>query len=371
MKKIVFSLLIIAFSFSCKKKDDPTFGYSPSSEKLELNGTIDGVQQNFTGGLNNYYLYTSYFQDSFGVYNYVANFSPKNCIDCPGSFKIIVKDKESLAQGEMPNALNTLIAGTKDFYNLKSNKIEFQSSVSSQDPINLLWNFGNGQNSTDLNPVYYYPNFPMDEVFNVCLSINNPAGCNEQICSDVPLYLSPCKAKINHQLSTTKIVFDADASNTNNNIVKWTTSNGQNAYSDKFEYYFPAGTQVEKINLNLLNADNGCNLSIQKNILIDNSFQGCVVNFDYNVIPVSLADLQGQNRIEIQYHSPNGKIYNSSLNPQENNALFEIQSTESYKQNEKGQKTIKLNLTFSGKLFHNNEFIQLENFSGAIAVAFP
>jgi gliding motility-associated-like protein len=46
-----------------------------------------------------------------------------------------------------------------------------------------LWKFGDGETSTEVNPLYQ---FLKTDTFNVCLLVTNQFGCTDSICDDVP-----------------------------------------------------------------------------------------------------------------------------------------------------------------------------------------
>ena len=45
--------------------------------------------------------------------------------------------------------------------------------------VSYLWDFGDGQTTTDANPLYQ---FTTTGTFNVCLQAINPAGCIDTFC---------------------------------------------------------------------------------------------------------------------------------------------------------------------------------------------
>ena len=51
-----------------------------------------------------------------------------------------------------------------------------------------MWDFGDGQTTTDTNPIYQ---FTSTETFNVCLQAINPAGCIDTFCFGVTAKIIP------------------------------------------------------------------------------------------------------------------------------------------------------------------------------------
>ena len=54
--------------------------------------------------------------------------------------------------------------------------------------VSYLWDFGDGQTTTDTNPIYQ---FTSTGTFNVCLQAINPAGCIDTFCFDVTAKIIP------------------------------------------------------------------------------------------------------------------------------------------------------------------------------------
>ncbi len=54
--------------------------------------------------------------------------------------------------------------------------------------INYMWSFGDGENSTEVNPRHI---FPATGTYNVCLSAQNEAGCSDTFCLPVQSLINP------------------------------------------------------------------------------------------------------------------------------------------------------------------------------------
>ncbi len=85
----------------CGKKKYP--------QSAVVNGTVYGFTAmignkavSLSAGVNNYYMYSSYSQDSSGIYNFLGELKQTGCSNCPNSLKIQINDfKVSAVNGPM------------------------------------------------------------------------------------------------------------------------------------------------------------------------------------------------------------------------------------------------------------------------------
>src|ERR1700752_1765204 len=68
---IFIMLVLVLFVFGCKKEHAPS--PTTGTPVFYFNGTIGGVSTSINAGLNNYYMYSSYTQDTNHVYNFIGN----------------------------------------------------------------------------------------------------------------------------------------------------------------------------------------------------------------------------------------------------------------------------------------------------------
>ncbi len=78
MKKllIIVSTFVLVIS-SCKKKEFPQ--NVTEEPAFHISATIDGTPVNLTAGAFGYYMYSSYVQDTNGMYTFVAEVKPSGC----------------------------------------------------------------------------------------------------------------------------------------------------------------------------------------------------------------------------------------------------------------------------------------------------
>src|SRR6185437_4080987 len=66
-----YLLVIVLFSFACKKEHAPTS--TVGTPEFYFSGTVGGVTTTLDAGVNNYYMYSSYTQDTNNVYNFIGD----------------------------------------------------------------------------------------------------------------------------------------------------------------------------------------------------------------------------------------------------------------------------------------------------------
>src|SRR6185437_1795355 len=85
-------LCLFAFALITCKKEILQPGNTVGTPTFYFNGNVNGAAVNLTAGINNYYMYSSYTQDSLNVYQFIANLHPTNCNNCPNSIQFIIND---------------------------------------------------------------------------------------------------------------------------------------------------------------------------------------------------------------------------------------------------------------------------------------
>ncbi len=158
---------------------------------LDLYSNINQWEWNFNngngwiiGGPN--MLHTFTYADSFRVRLRVTD--ELGCVSTAGHF-IIVKDV-------YPTFFSDTVACTGqevDFVNLST-----ATNLDIGEALSYLWDFGDGNTSTDINPVHSYA---AEGVYDVCLTIENQSGCDSTLC--IPNYMNVIDPVADFEADTT------------------------------------------------------------------------------------------------------------------------------------------------------------------------
>jgi len=117
----------------------------------------------------------------------------------------------------------------------------------------------------------------------------------------------------------------------------------------------------------------GSNAIKRQSLILHSHVVDCAANFDYFVEPVVDHSQFDFSEVTIEYTNEDGEVFRSDFSEQPSISSFIVNSSEVYQKNEKNQKTAKLNVSFSAKLYNADLSKQLdvENVEAIIAVAFP
>src|SRR6218665_3920050 len=98
------TILLLAGAASCKKKEYPD-SVTTNEAVFFFNGTVRDSLVDIGAGINDYYMYSYYNQDSAGVYSFTGHLKKVACTDnCPASLIITLRDNKQLPQGSVTTA---------------------------------------------------------------------------------------------------------------------------------------------------------------------------------------------------------------------------------------------------------------------------
>lgn len=380
MKKLVliFSALVIILA-SCKKKEYPqSVSESPA---FYVSAKVNGEPLMLQAGTLGYYMYSSYTQDVDGMYSFIADVKPSNCGNsCNNSLKIEFNDNIQTLQGNNSNIASSIKVGAYEYVNtstvnptLVGYMVMYKSSFNLY-PSSYYWSYGVGSPDTIANPTHTYAaagsyntrltasgtNSPPSSAF-----IDNPVK--------VTLNTNVCRTRIAVTGSTNNVVQFTNitsGSGPQNYVYHWEFGDGSPSSPDATPTHTFPGNGVYQVTLTT----------------IDNGNQGDVDEYHYNV-NIGLPNTATPNfyvnsvtgiysnsplaKIKITYTDASGITFSSSRNPQTGpNNSFHIDSIEEYKVNELNQKTKKLKIKFSCRLYSGASFVDITDGEAVIAVAY-
>ncbi len=362
--------LIIAFVIiaSCKKEEIPT----PSEEVpvFTFSGEIDGIQKDLKAGQNNYYLYSSVTQDANGLKTYSANLTLANCIDvCENSLKISFIDYAS----SLPNPTDldsTFYIGN---YNFATNSglasrysVSFTKNTAGANLSGIDWTFGDGKTESALNPVHTYSR---PGKYEYCMDADFSGACSSNLCNSISLGNMGDFIEVNliagNPVGTSVNFSGSAAFGQLPYQYFWDFGDGNTSTNEIINHSY-VNEGVYTVTLTAIDA-NGISKIQRQNIRTQNS-NSCVARNTYVVSPISNPNNYGN--VVVEWVDSNGNVYTSKNDGQNLRSFFKVNSIEEYNLNENGQKTKKLNITFSCTLFNGTNQIELKNATAVIAVAY-
>ena len=370
MNKLIY-IIIVFLVFSCKKKEDPTIIIG--SPVFTFSGVIDDENINFFAGEEDVYMYSNFEKDKEGVFNFIGDFGNLNG---NSKLKIGFRDYKARSQNEEVDILNVIKVGEgnykdslvyeKSFYKAKFKNNSYAGS-------SYQWNFSNGSIVNTQNPSDITCVFDNLGDVSVKLTARRDSFCSSEINQIIDLD-SDCKFDVNTSFIPDSIsggtlswnVFNSEGTGPYSSNV---LINGTTGDSDSMHHF--TTNQIALMDITQIDA-NGCEYMLSQNIDVYQTPSICLANFEYlgyqEIISLNKTYF---NTIFVEWTDENGVIYSTKYKDQNEN-FINIISVEEYDLNEKGEKTLKIDLEFSCDLYgQNGNIIRLENGLATIAIAYP
>jgi hypothetical protein len=358
---LAFVLLLLSWS-ACKKVDlPPTVSENPIFRVAFNSDTLNS--QTVTAGENEIYLFTN-FQSLGQQIVCSGSFSQTNCPggDCPGSltFEFMTVDSSGVFE---PDAVFHL--GAYQFFNLNSvagdttYRVDFYADTLG--PYNTFsWQIddqsaGSGSSIT--------VDFPDDSPLSVELAAQKTTGLrsivNRAVSLSNPggnLYPSVGIDVIQDSL----YYLTAEVSVPQYDTLVWSTGSSLETISEFF---------LDSL-YSVLVVVNGIATSAELQGLSANDLPVQTANFTYTVEQI-IAPPALQGNVAIQWVDNAGFVWRSDAGAQHTTAFFTVVESEPYEENERRQKTRKMRVEFSCRLFNDTGLSRPFFGSGVIAVAHP
>jgi len=363
-------VLLLFICVSCKKKEYPESA-TEGSPVFNCTMSVNGAPISFEAGVNNYYMYSSYQQDSNGVYGFNASLKQTNCVNCANGLNIKINDfKVSAANANTiidsslaPGNYNYLFSTAASFYTA-----QFQSSYN-KIASSYLWNFGDGTTSTSSNPVHTYKK---SGKYNVSLTVNGTNSCVNTINGfhNVGIVSDFFRTTI-HADSVTGNLINFNANNAQGTApysYEWNfgdgTPNSVSATpSHNYQYAgsYPVSLKVTDFNGNIAEA--------KYNVVTQSDISSCAANYSISNVNYSPNTL-GLSNIIIDWTDANGVVYSSKNPLQPSNSYFKILSVENFKNNDNNQLTKKIHVQFACTVYNGANTVIISNADAVICVAY-
>ena len=329
-------------------------------------GTLD-----FSAGLDDYWMFTSFEQGADGVYTFIGEFKKENAQSNAPRLRFEIRDAEANpAIFDIEQALMQSFG----FYNSQLSTAfdttfsAHFSALSMGCPQNLpatafVWDFGDNETGTGYTPTHIYAN---EEDKNVQLTLNY--GNNELSTIEQSLIFDSTAVHCGVQLSATFVqnnLIQVSASGIGVAPFTYLWSNG--ATDDNITFF------DDSLSLYSLTITDGAGCTAVANGNASNA-NLCSPGFTYSTSTQidTLPPSPQFSAITIIYVDENGTEFRSDLNEQTNGAFFTIQNAEDFQNNGNSEKTKKLNIDFSCQLFSTNaNNINVESTGGIIGIAYP
>ena len=367
----LYTILLLGFlAFSCKKKTYPEDSVV-NNPVFYFKGSINGSPISFTAGENDYYMFSSYRQDSNNVYNFIGNLRKYNCQGCAAGLYIQLNDLRKSLQGAQVNIDSSLtVKNYPVFANAQSKYlVQFQSSYN-KPAGSYLWNFGDGQTSNLANPSHIYAR---KGKYKITLQIRGQGAnsCVSTISYTSKIgYENKCETSISAIVTNNSVQYSQTSTGTTPLTYLWNFGNGQTstlANPGTVVYSVSGGRPVT---LRVIDAARDTAFA-NYNLITGGDQSSCAANFKItSVSALSAADAFGLSSSIIKWYDAGGKEYTSNNSLQPADSYFEILSVEDFDRNENNLATKKIKVRFKCTLYNGTESITIDKGEAVVAVAY-
>lgn len=364
-------ILLLLACISCRKKEYPE-STKEGSPVFNCNMYINGNLTTIEAGVDNYYMYSSFQQDSNGVYGFIAGLKQTDCTTCPNSLQIQINDFKISAANALtqidsltPKNYNYMASNTASYYN-----VQFQSDYN-KTALSYLWNFGDGVTSTSANPNHIYTK---QGKYNVSLKVIGSNSCESSI------YTVQNIGTVNYKFRTlikadsigfgTTINFSAiNSQGTGPYLYLWNFGDGtavSTAANPTHTYQY---TGAYPVTLRVIDTFSGDTAYAKNNTVTQTDMSSCATNYTVSTVNPATNTL-GLSNVIVKWVDANGTVYTSKSALQPNNSYFTIVSVQDYLNNINNERTKKLHVKFKCTVYNGSNSVQLDNADAFISVAY-
>ena len=376
VKNIIALLTVVLLTITCKKEHVPTT--TTSAPVFYFNGIVNGTTTSIDAGINNYYMHSSYTQDTNHVYNFIGNL--QKTTSNLSSIEIQLNDYKvspvnSSTQPDSSFATGSIysyysVGVTDTVYN-----VQFNSTYVNGTPQTYTWTFCDGTTSNNANPLHSYAAIGN---YNVCLTITGTTGTSS-ICNNLNLSSASAMAQkvtISSFSVGSTLYYTATTTSITPYKYVWNFGDGSyttdtttaTTYSVSHTY---TNTAIYDVFLTVKDSSGSDTVSTRYNASTSASVG--VTNFTFGNISkvINIGSPYKLSNVIIKWTDASGNVYTSNNNmAQPSGSFFKILSEESYQNNTNGQLTRKLHVSFTCTLYNGTSSIQIANADAVIAVAY-
>jgi len=377
---------MILFVFGCKKEHVPAS--TTGTPEFYFNGTVAGTAISLDAGVNNYYMYSSYVQDTNNVYNFIGDL--RQTTSSPNSIQIQILNYRVSAPNASVNIDSALFTGIYNYYGQNTVTtttstaylVQFNSSYTNPNGTaqTYNWNFGDGTNSALANPSHLYSQLGY---YNVCLNITGSNSCSNGICDTVNLSSQTtltCQTVITSTVQGDTITFKGIASS------NFSPTNHLWDFGDGTTNYDTVGNNIAIHSYNSPNvyqvsltaSDNMGHVSKAKyNVATASAPVSCITNYSVSSVQTTTVSsispnfVIGLGNVIVTWTDASGNVYTSKNSAQPTSSGFQIISVDNHPNNANNQRVKKLHVKFSCWVYNSTHpAIQITNADAVIVVAY-
>jgi hypothetical protein len=370
---IYFFLTLAIFTGGCKKNNLPPTEENPSEPVFYVKGEINGVPVLVQAGVNNYFMYSSHFQQANNVYVYRADLKQSSCNGpCSYGIAILINDYKVSGVNAPMIPDSGLHAGHYQFNDGNLDPLAFMGGFTptfNEAGTNYTWTYSDGmvQQGAQGGP----RSFNIGQTYSVALTVSN-GNCVQTHTNEFRIG-SPLQANVSAtcNLSTpaTYSFTPYLAPNAGSGITyHWDFGDGASTpgvVTPTHAYLY--GNKYYRSRLRLTNsAGDTCYSYYQVPVSV--TTPTCHANFNSTFAPIP--NTLGLSAITVLVTDPSGNVYSTETINQPTGNEIEIISVEEYKVNSQNEPTKKVKLHFNCTVKNGSGTLNITNGEAVIAVSY-
>ena len=326
-------------AIACEKEvDTPNWNQDPI---FWFSGNINGMSHQMEAGVNGYYMHAGYKDSADLPREYYGHLTEESCPTCPENIKIRLRN---FVEGALYHQDSSIALGAHPFLEPyapqqpNARVVQFSTLLDSNQgqPIQVYWDFGDGQSSNELNPIHIYDLATAPTIATCSLYVAYSNGCATSSYQNIALG-STCYANFEADVSGYSVQFDANVQS--GSAVTYTWDFGDGYYSSEVTpNHVYASSGVYNVKLTITDQASGCLSSYIHKVAIDSS--ACLANCHFEPKQVFVNnDWDQKNHMAIDFLDSQGRQWSSAYGPQPSSSAITIEQKEVYLINESGYPT--------------------------------
>ncbi len=366
--KISLLFFILAGNYSCKK-ETPTPDSTPPV--FYFRGNIGNNGINLQAGVNNYYMYSSFNQNSnTDVYSFNGDLSTYNCTSCGNAIDITLNDFQPSSINGNADINTSLSSGYYPFQTPNGTAtnfaVQFQSYEHNGNALSEQWDFGDNVTYTGHNPLHTYVRPGKYRVFHsVTFSSSAIDTSSYNIYLGIPE--AECQGAFGQYATGTTVTFGPSLGGTAPYYYFWDFGDGNYSTSATPAHTY-ANSGAYRVYMRVTDSNAGV-LERVENVYTQNYTGRCsyfITSFTPTANPLLLSN------VTVNWTDAAGNHYTSNHGSQPTSSYCKLVSVEDYANNSSGQTTKKLHLNFKCEVYNTatNDSLLIDNGDAVIAVAY-
>ncbi len=381
-RNILFIVCITAIFLSCHKETFPPTT-TENQPLFSFNGSIGGNSLNLQAGVNNYYMYSSFAQDSVGrdsvVYSFTGNL--QSTTTTKNSIQITINDyKISLKNTSVKSYIDTALSATASYFYTKPGGdttgylVKFTPTIYYGTATGYSYIFGDGSISSLASPTHIYRDSgnystSLTVNFSGCgtITITNPIGI---IKNGSALIIDSIHSIILPRIGS--MVPDSLSASVRGGVMPysyyWDFGDGSTSSSPTPFHQYLDSLSFENTYTCYVRVTDQASHSASYTYIVQDS--GVTCRFDYSMSsPAPIINTIPLSEITINYTDASGIIYTSGNSSQPGSSTFQVLSVSDYKNNLNGELTKEITIKFNCILYNGSYSIPASG-TAIIAVAY-